>query len=139
MTNKQTNPVLQIYPSTETQDSHYADLSDITMEERFLKGLKTIQDRKKREEIKKEKKNKPAPYIKGGQVLAAIRAKLSLSQREMSNLLQIADATLSSWENGINRPRFHSLLGIKSVLPAEYGELIKLEDFGYRIKNPNYY
>lgn len=111
--------------------------TEYTMGQSFLEGLAIIQSEKSKNNLKTEKKVKPVPlYRPGGLAFRAIREKLNLTQNEFANLLRISSETLSSWERGINRPRFHSLLGIKASLPVEYAALLKVEDFGYHVQHP---
>lgn len=106
------------------------ETNEYTLGQSFLEGLKIIQNKKSKLKIKKTENVLPL-YKTGGLALKTVRKKFNLSQNEFAKLLRISSATLSTWERGISRPRFHSLLGIKSSLPVDCAELLRVENFGY--------
>ena len=74
--------------------------------------------------------------IKIGRFIAAMRKEQSLTQRQLAELLQISDKTVSKWECGNGMPEVGTMLPLCEILHINVNELLTGErlDAGYQEK-----
>ena len=75
--------------------------------------------------------------IKTGTFIAAMRKEHSLTQRQLADLLNISDKTVSKWETGKGLPEVSLMLPLCDILHITVNELLsgqKLTDSDYKQK-----
>ena len=74
--------------------------------------------------------------IKTGKFIAAMRKEQNLTQRQLAELLQISDKTVSKWECGNGMPEVGTMLPLCETLHINVNELLTGErlDAGYQEK-----
>ena len=59
-----------------------------------------------------------------GNLLLQLRTKSGLTQKELADLLQISDKTISKWETGVSKPTTDTLKQLATIFNVEVSTLL---------------